>query len=520
MWVDVDQFYGIEFEEFPARIAEVAMWLMDHQMNMAVSEAFGQYVARLPLKKAANIVHGNALQIEWESVVPKERLSFILGNPPFVGKKEQKAEQKIDMKIVFAGVDGAGVLDYVTAWYLKAAKYIKGTQIIVGFVSTNSIVQGEQTGILWGLLFQYHKVKIHFAHRTFTWKNEAKNNASVHVAIIGFGGFDIPTKRVFEYGELNQEPHELTVKNINPYLVEGKDIFLKGRTMPLCNAPEMIKGSESTDDGHFLLTDEDINEIREQYPEGVKFIRPLLSGGDFLNNRKRYCLWLKHAKPEELKQSSIIQDRIERVREFRLKSPKDRTRLWAEMPTLFTEDRQPSEPYLVIPKVSSLRRKYIPFAYGNPESIINNTASYIQNASAYHFGILESRMHMAWMETVCGRTKSDYQYSNKIVYNNFPWPESPTEKQIAAIEAAVKDVFEARALFPDSSLSDLYDPLTIPPSLSKAHQTLDKVVDLAYRSQAFITEAKRMEFLFELYEKYSAGIFSKQKRKLQLRSKA
>ncbi len=513
IWLDVDMMCGIEYEEFPARIAEVAMWLIDHQMNMQISNEFGQYFVRLPLKKSAKIVHGNALQTDWESIVSKNELSYILGNPPFIGKQVQKPEQKADMEKIFAGVTGGGTLDYVTAWYVKAAQYIQDTKIKVAFVSTNSIAQGEQVGIIWGLLFHKYKIKIHFSHRTFKWGNEAKGNAAVHVVIIGFANYDTNDKSVFEYEDIKGEAHEIKVKNINPYLVEGKDMFITTRTKPLCNVPEIIKGSETTDDGHFMLTSEEVNQLKEKYPESSKFIRPFVGGGDFINGNVRYCLWLKDAPLNEIRHIPFIQERIERVKNFRLASTKARTRHWANFPTLFSEDRQPTTRYLMFPKVSSERRAYIPFAYVEPEFIINNTASFIPDASLYLFGILESKMHMAWMSYVCGRMKSDFIYSNKIVYNNYPWPENVNEKQIKAVEKAVESVLSARKEFPTYSLADLYDPLTMPPVLVKAHQELDKAVDLCYRPQPFINAAKRIEFLFELYEKYTADLFTKEKPK-------
>jgi hypothetical protein len=511
IWLDVDMMCGIEYEEFPARIAEVAMWLIDHQMNMQISNEFGQYFVRLPLKKSAKIIHGNALQTDWESIVTKNELSYILGNPPFIGKQVQKPEQKADMEKIFAGVTGGGTLDYVTAWYVKAAQYIQDTKIKVAFVSTNSIAQGEQVGIIWGLLFHKYKIKIHFAHRTFKWGNEAKGNAAVHVVIIGFANYDTNDKSVFEYEDIKGEAHEIKVKNINPYLVEGKDMFITTRTKPLCNVPEIIKGSETTDDGHFMLTLEEVNELKAKYPESSKFIRPFVGGGDFINGNVRYCLWLKDAPLNEIRHIQFIQERIERVKNFRLASTKARTRHWANFPTLFSEDRQPTTRYLMFPKVSSERRAYIPFAYVEPEFIINNTASFIPDASLYLFGILESKMHMAWMSYVCGRMKSDFIYSNKIVYNNYPWPENVNEKQMKAVEKAAESVLSARKEFPTYSLADLYDPLTMPPVLVKAHQELDKAVDLCYRPQPFINAAKRIEFLFELYEKYTADLFTKEK---------
>jgi hypothetical protein len=526
---DVDRFYGIEYEEFPAQIAQVALWLTDHQMNMQVSAEFGEYFVRLPLTKSAKITHGNSLRIDWGSLVeplPWEsstRFDYILGNPPFVGKQMQSPVQKADMEAIFTGVHGAGVLDYVTAWYIKAAKYLQEfnseeisneRKTRVAFVSTNSIAQGEQVGILWNELFNRYKIKIHFAHRTFKWGNEARANAAVHVVIIGFSNFDIAEKRIFEYENISGEPHELKVKNINPYLVEGKDFAIISRNTPICNVPELIKGSETTDDGHLLISDEEFELIKCDYPYATEYIRPFIGGGDFINGRIRRCLWLKGVAPEKIRSIPLFLEKIEKVRMFRLSSPKQRTRDWAKFPMLFSEDRQPESTFLMFPKVSSEKRSYIPFAYLEPINIVNNTASMMPNAGFYHFGILESQMHMAWMRYVCGRMKSDYIYSNKIVYNNFPWPENPGDKQKEAIEKAAQKVLDVRAEFPGSSLADLYNPLTMPPALVKAHNELDKAVDMAYRPQPFASETKRIEFLFELYDKYTAGLFPAGKKRL------
>lgn len=501
IWLDVDMFYGIEYEEFPARIAEVAMWLIDHQMNLLVSFEFGQYFSRLPLKKSANITNGNALQIDWETIVPKNELSYILGNPPFVGKKEQNSEQKADMEKVFAGTKGTGVLDYVTAWYLKAAQYIQDTKIQVAFVSTNSITQGEQVGIIWNILYKKYKIKIHFAHRTFKWGNEAKGNAAVHCVIIGFANFDIDNKKIFDYEYVKGEPHEIKVKNINPYLVEGKDITIENRKVPICNVPEINYGSMPIDLGNLILSDEERNEVLKKEPNIENMIKQYVGGEEFINNKRRWCLWLINIEPNQLKQSKFILNRIEKNRQYRLTSNREATKKLADKPMLFGEIRQPSTNYLLIPKVSSERRNYIPIGFLSPDNIVSGTALFMPDANLYAFGILTSKIHNTWIKYICGRMKSDPVYSASIVYNNFPWPEQPSEKQVEAIEKAAQKVLDARAEYPDSSLADLYDPLTMPPNLVKAHSELDKAVDLAYRPQPFTTEAKRMEFLFELYEK-------------------
>ncbi len=512
IWLDVDMMSGIEYEEFPARIAEVAMWLIDHQMNMLISNEFGQYFVRLPLKKSAKIINGNALQTDWESIISKNELSYILGNPPFIGHQWRSPEQMKDMEIVFGDAKRAGRLDYVAAWYLKAAKYIQGSKIKVAFVSTNSVAQGEQVGILWSLLINHYKIKIHFAHRTFNWSNEAKGNAAVHCVIIGFANFDTSNKSLFEYENIKGEPHEIKVKNINPYLTEGKEIIIESRGKPIHNFPEMFKGSQPTDGGHLILTPEERDFFIKNEPLSAKWIMPFIGGYELMNGQIRYCLWLKDCPPNVLNQLPLVKKRLLEVSKARLLSATKSVQEFSKYPALFTQDRQPNSNYLAIPRVSSENRKYIPIAFLTPETIAHEKLIIIPNASLYLFGILMSSMHMAWTSTVCGRLKSDYSYS-PAVYNNFPFPENTTDKHANAIEKAAQKVLDARTGFPTSSLADLYAPLTMPPVLVKAHNELDKAVDLAYRSQPFTSEAKRMEFLFELYEKYTADLFTKEKPK-------
>lgn len=390
----------------------------------------------------------------------------------------------------------------------------------MAFVSTNSISQGEQVGVLWSTMFAIYGIKIHFAHRTFKWSNEAKGNAAVHVIIIGFSNFDISRKQLYTYETVNSEPIVSTTANINPYLVAGSDILISSRTKPICQVPELIKGSETTDDGHLMMTEVEVSLIKEKYPEALKFIRPFSGGGDFINGKMRWVLWLKDAAPNEYRHIPMILDKIEKVKAFRSNSNKERTQKWAAFPTLFTEDRQPTSNYLLVPKISSERRLYIPIAFVDPNIIVNNTASFIPNADHYSFGLLQSLMHMSWVRQVCGRMKSDYAYSNKIVYNNFPWPLTPTDKQRQAVEEAAQAVLDARARYPESSLADFYDPNTMPPVLVKAHQQLDRAVDLCYRPQPFTSEAKRIEFLFELYEKYTSGLFVQEKKGSKRKSTA
>ena len=511
--VDVDQFYGIEYDEFPARIAEVALWLIDHQMNVLISETFGEYFARLPLRKSATIIHGNALQLSWNQIISPNELSFILGNPPFVGKKEQSKSQKEDMKLVFNKVKGAGVLDYVTAWYLKASQMIQNTKIKVGFVSTNSIAQGEQTGILWNELFTKYRIKIHFAHRTFQWKNEAKGNAAVHVVMIGFANFNTKNKLIFEYEDIKGEPLSKKVKNINPYLIEGEDLFIQHRRKPLCEVQEITYGSFALDDGNYTISKEEHNQILVMSPNTQKFLKPFIGGRELLRGIERYCIWLKDVSPNEIRKNKLIREKVERVKNWRAKSSRKNTQKLASTPSIFAEIRQPDTNYLAFPTVSSVNREYIPIAYLSPNVIASNQLYTISNAQIYDFGLLTSKMHMTWVKYVCGRLKSDFRYSSSVVYNNYPFPKEPSAKNQNKVEKCAQKVLDVRAEFAESSLADLYDPLTMPPKLVKAHQALDKAVDLCYRPQAFPNESSRIEFLFDLYHQYVTPLLETEKQK-------
>ena len=519
--LDVDSYSGIEIEEFPAKVAELALWLTDHQMNVVAHKEFGQFFVRLPLKKKANIINGNALRIDWGSLSEKP-FDYILGNPPFGGKHLQSHSQKEDMALIFDGVKGAGVLDYVTAWYIKAAQYLEKynsdeisdeKKTCVAFVSTNSISQGEQVGILWNELFNRYKSKIHFAYRTFKWDNEAKGKAAVHVVIIGFSNFDINSKRLFEYEDIKGEPHETKAKNINPYLVEANDHFILSRRKPICDVPKILFGCKATDGGNLILSEKEKDSLVEEYPQTKKYIRRYVGSDDLINDRKRYCLWLVDANPSEIKQIPEIKDRIQKVAESRMASKKEATRKKANIPSIFAEIRETKTDFLAIPLVSSENRNYIPIRFFDKTVVGNQNLQMIGNAGIYHFGILTSQMHMVWTEYTCGRLESRYSYSNTIVYNNYPWPENPTDKQKQAIEKAAQSVLDAREKFPDASLADLYDPLTMPAELVKAHRALDKAVDRAYRPQPFPNEAKRMEFLFDLYDKYTITLVAEKRGK-------
>jgi hypothetical protein len=511
--VNVNQFYGIEIDEFASQIAQVGMWLLDHQMNLKVSEIFGQYFVRLPLKEAAKIVHGNSLRINWETVVPKNELSYIIGNPPFYGSKMQSKEQRTDLSTVYGDVKSAKVMDYVSAWYIKAAKYIKSTNIKTAFVSTNSINQGEQVGVLWGEMLNKYGVKIHFAHRTFKWTNEAKGKAAVYVVIIGFANFDTNTKQIFDYENVKGEPTEIRVKNINPYLFEGEDSFIIKRTNPISNVSIIKFGNQPNDGGGLLFSDDEMLEFIEEEPGAKKYIRKFVGSREFINNIPRWCLWLKNASPNEIRKLPKVLERIEKVKQHRLSSSRKATNDLALTPSLFGFISHTNNPYIIIPSVSSERREYIPMGFMPKEVITSNLCLIIPNASIFHFGILTSAIHMAWVKYTCGRLKSDYRYSNSIVYNNYPFPKEVSEKNRQKVEKAAQKVLDVRLEFPDSSLADLYDPLAMPPKLIKAHQALDKAVDLCYRPQAFVNERNRIEFLFDLYEQYTAPLMVVDKKK-------
>lgn len=507
VFVDVDQFYGIEIEEFPAQIAQVALWLTDHQMNLLVSEEFGQYFARLPLVKSPNIVfgseHGNALRIDWQDVVKPADLSYIVGNPPFVGKAFQNEEQKADVVAVFGDVKGVGVLDYVACWYRKAADYMKANPSIrAAFVSTNSISQGEQVGILWPDLLR-RGVRINFAHRTFQWSSEARGMAAVHCIVVGFALHDTLEKWLFDYETVKSVPHASKARNINPYLVDAPDIVLERRSRAAQNVPEMVYGSKPADGGYLILDDEAVAKLLAREPTAKQYLRPYMGSDEFLNGYRRTCLWLDGITPNALREMPAVVERVQAVKAFRLRSSKSATVELAKTSTLFAELRQPTTEYLVVPEVSSERRIYMPIGYEQPNVIASNLVYTVPRASRYHFGVLASIMHMAWMRAVCGRMKSDYRYSAGIVYNNFPWPE-PTDKLRDSIESAAQTVLDARAKFPKSTLADLYDPVSMPPDLVKAHHTLDKAVDAAYGKKDFKREAERVAFLFVMYQKITA----------------
>lgn len=496
--VDVDQFHGIEIEEFPVQIAQVALWLTDHQMNALVSEEFGQYFIRLPLKKSAHIVHGNALRLDWNSVIAAGECDYVMGNPPFIGHQWRSPEQVHDMERIWGNDGRFGRLDYVACWYRKATDYIAAHPVIrVAFVSTNSITQGEQVGVLWPDLLR-RSVHIHFAHRTFQWSSESKGKAAVHCVIIGFGLHESIHKIIFEYADISDEPHAVPAKNINPYLVDGPNIILPSRTNPPPGLPRLMKGSQPTDGGYLIFTESERESLLKLEPQAKQWLRLYIGGEELINGSQRWCLWLKGITPNELKSMPHVMSRLNQVHEWRLTSATKSVREWASYPSLFTQDRQPKSSYLALPRVSSEKRNYIPIAYLDAEVIAHEKLLIIENATLYHFGILCSTMHNAWMRAVCGRLESRYSYAPSV-YNNFPWPE-PTDTQRQAIETAAQVVLDARTQFPNATLADLYDPLAMPPELVRAHQTLDRAVDAAYGKKSFASEAERVAFLFERYQ--------------------
>ena len=497
--LNVDQMHGIEIDEFPARIAEVALWLVDHQMNQLFSVRFGHYLARIPLRRGARIVHANALTKDWNDVLPREQATHIVGNPPFRGKRLQSAGQKADVLRIFRGVKSASKLDYVACWFWKAAEYIQETRIRVALVSTNSIVQGEQVCLLWAPLLNRFGVKIHFAHQTFKWANEGRQNAAVHCVIIGFGSEDVDRKRLFLYDTYTSEPHEQAATQINPYLVDGPVVLMSSRSRPLCDVPKLVFGSMPNDKGHLLLDKDERDAVLAAEPDLAPYIRPIVGTDEYINDIPRWCFWLVDVEPNVIRQSAVLRLIADAVRALRTASPRTATQGLAQTPLLFGEIRQPARRYLIVPGVSSETRQYVPMGFLPPDVITSNLAFTCPQATLYHFAVLTSGMHMAWLRYVCGRLESRYRYSKDIVYNNFPWPDTPSEAAQQALEAAAQAIFDARDTHPNSTLADLYDPVAMPADLRTAHQRLDRLVERLYRPAKFQHDNERVRHLFELY---------------------
>ena len=499
--VSIGQFYGIEINDFAVTVARTALWIAESQMMKETEDVVHMSLDFLPLKSYPNITEGNALRLDWENVVPKEKLDYIMGNPPFVGYSLQSKEQKSDILSIYLDEKGkpyktAGKIDYVAGWYFKAARLMEDTYVRTAFVSTNSITQGEQVAGVWEPLYKRFGIHIDFAHRTFRWDSEANLKAHVHCVIVGFSVAPNNAPRRIYTGERFQE-----VENINAYLMDAPNVFIESRAKAICDVPQMVYGNKPTDGGFLFLTQEEYREIIQKEPETKKYIRQIYGATEYINNKTRYCLWLVGASPAELRKSKFIMERVESVRKFRQESSKEATRKSASTPMLFQEIRQPDSPYIIIPRHSSETRRYIPFGFVSPEIVVNDAVQIIPEASLYHFGIMMSNVHMAWTRAVCGRIKSDYRYSKDIVYNNFPWP-TPTEQQKAKIQQTAQAILDARALYPDSSLADLYDEVAMPPELRKAHQDNDRAVMQAYGFNVkTTTEASCVAALMKLYQK-------------------
>lgn len=500
--VSIDQFYGIEINDFAVTVAKTALWIAESQMMKETEDIVHMNLDFLPLTTNAFIVEGNALQLDWENVVPKNQLSYIMGNPPFVGYSLQSKEQKNDILSIYVDEKGkpyktAGKIDYVAGWYFKASKFMQGTAIRTAFVSTNSITQGEQVAGVWKPLYERFDIHIDFAHRTFRWDSEASLKAHVHCVIVGFSIANNQDKRkIYSNGRFKE------VKNINAYLLEAPNEFISNRNKPLCDVPQMITGNRPADGGHLIIENEDYEEFLLKEPSARPYVKRLVGSTEFINNKKRWCLWLVGISPSELRKMPMVLQRVEACKEDREKSPDAGRRKLAETPTLFREINNPVS-FILVPKVSSEKRRYVPMGFLDNNTISTDLNFIIPEATMYHFAILTSNIHMAWMRAVCGRMKSDYRYSANIVYNNFPWP-TPTEEQKQKIEQTAQAILDARALYPDSSLADLYDELTMPPELRKAHHQNDIAVMQAYGftkgSEAYKSETACVAELMKRYE--------------------
>ena len=504
--VSIGQFYGIEINDFAVTVAKTALWIAESQMMKETEDVVHMSLDFLPLKSYANITEGNALQVDWASVVPKHELNYIMGNPPFVGYSLQSKAQKDDILSVYVDEKGkpyktAGKIDYVSGWYFKAAQLMQGTAVRTAFVSTNSITQGEQVAGVWKPLYERFGIHIDFAHRTFRWDSEASIKAHVHCVIVGFSNEPNPAPKRIYTTERYQE-----VENINPYLLDAPNVFIDSRTNSICNVPQMVYGNKPTDGGFLFLSPEERDELLKREPGTEKFIRQIYGATEYINNKARYCLWLVGASPSELRKSPFIMERVEQVRQFRLNSTKAATQRSADTPTLFQEIRHPDSEYIIIPRHSSETRRYIPFGFVQPQIVVNDAVQIIPDAKIYHFGIMMSNVQMAWTRAVCGRIKSDYRYSKDVVYNNFPWP-TPTDTQKTKIEQTAQAILDARARYPESSLADLYDELTMPPELRKAHQDNDRAVMQAYGfSVRDMTESICVAELMRMYQSLTEGI--------------
>ena len=496
--VSIGQFYGIEINDFAVTVAKTALWIAESQMMKETTDIIHHEIDFLPLKSYANITAGNALRMDWEDVVPKNKLNYIMGNPPFIGASMMTKEQKDEAVAIYGKIKLSNSIDYVGAWYYKAAQLMQETKIRAALVSTNSITQGEQVAPLWNNLFNKYHIHFDFAYRTFIWDSEASSKAHVHCVIIGFSVAKNNKKKY-----IYQDSQIIPAENINAYLLDAPNVLVASRSKAICSVSQMVYGNKPTDGGNLIITEEEKEEILKHEPELAQYIYPYIGSTEFINNKIRYCFWLVNVNPSVIKKSPILTKRITAVREKRLSSSAKPTQEKASVPWLFFFISQPSTNYLMIPRVSSERRKYIPIGFMPPEIIASDACSIVPNASLYHFGILTSNIHNAWMRTVAGRLKSDYRYSGSVVYNNFPWP-TPTEAQKAKIEETAQGILDARALYPDASLADLYDELTMPPELRKAHVRNDQAVAAAYglnkNSPEFKSESACVAMLMRMYQ--------------------
>jgi len=506
--VSIGQFYGLEINDFAVTVAKTALWIAESQMMKETEEIVNMNLDFLPLKSYPNITECNALRIDWADLVPRHRLSYILGNPPFVGARmmAQGSQQKREIEDIFGNINDVQDLDYVTCWYKKAAQYIQNTQIEVGFVSTNSICQGSQVPILWNVLLNEYHLHINFAHQTFKWSNEAKGKAAVNCVIIGFGVHNRERKKLYSYPNIQAEPIENIVENISPYLLAGSNSFVTAQKIPICDVPEMKFGSQPRDGGFFILTPEERDEILSKEPILEKVIKPFVGADEFIKGKTRYCIWLHNEPLDIIKNSKILKERISAVEKFRLNSTAKTTNAYSKVPAIFAQIAHPYTDYLIIPSVSSERRRYIPIGFMDKNTIASNAVQIVPNATLYHFGILTSNVHMAWVRTVCGRLEMRYRYSKEIVYNTFPWPDVD-EKQKAVINSAAQAILDERARYPETSLADLYDPILIKTTgLLKIHHVLDTAVMKLYGfSVKETSEAQCVAALMEKYRKLING---------------
>ena len=504
--VDVDQFYGIELGEFPARIAETALWMMDHIMNNRLSLEFGQTYARIPLETSPHIVHGDALEMDWTDLLSPKKCSFVFGNPPFGGAKFQSRVQRAQVRRIAELGGAGGTLDYVTAWFIRAGEYAQATGIRIGFVATNSITQGEQVAQLWPILFNRCGLEIAFAHRTFAWGSDARGKAHVHVVIIGLDGRDtVPSaKRLFSYPDIDGDPEETQHSVLSPYLFDASGLADPHLTVRKTNKPinglrRLKTGVQMIDDGILTFREAERSAFLEAEPSAAPFFRKYIGGDEFINGFHRWILYLRDIEPAKLRDLPMVAERVARIRTYRAGSSRLSTQRMAAFPTLVGVDERLGAKYLVIPNTSSERREYVPIGYLSPSVIANQKLRILPRATPAEFALLTSAMHMAWMRTVTGRMKSDYMYSVGVVYNTFPMP--PTHADLSKLGPLAEAVLDARDAYPDATLADLYDPDLMPPNLRRAHQAIDRAVDRLYRRTGFTSERERAEHLFMLYEK-------------------